>query len=321
MSTQTSSAPTYQKITFADALQLASPPTWAASIFPVLVGASLTLTQKNVQGQRLLFTSRGLLIFILMFFTAILLQSAVNVLNDYADFKKGTDTAENSVDLVDVPIINKNLNPKSALNVAFVYLGLAAVCGSSVVALTTYITLIMGLIGAATVGLYSLGPKPISYLPLGEFISGFVMGEIICNATYYAIAGKFNPLIVVWALPLFFTIATIMQTNNTCDIKRDIEAGRKTLPILLGKTRSGHVIALAQILALGIAGAYSINHSFPWGTLIMTLAVIVCARNIVTIYNFDYSYKTRPQAMQRIAKQAVLVNGFYFVAIVIGALL
>ena len=321
MNTQTSSEMNYQKLTLADAWQLASPPTWVASISPVLIGAALSLEHFNSQGQRFLFTARGVLIFVLMFFTSVLLQSAVNVLNDYADFKKGTDTAENSVDLVDVPIINKNLNPKSALYVALAYLAIAAICGLTVVALTDYLTLVMGLIGAAAVAFYSLGPKPISYLPLGEFISGLVMGEIICNATYYALVGTFNPLVIVWALPLFFTIATIMQTNNTCDIERDIDAGRKTLPILLGKKWSGRGIALAQMFALGVAGAYTISHAFPWGTLIMALAVVVCARNIVTLYNFDYSYKTRPQAMQGIAKQAVLVNGFYFAAIVIGALL
>lgn len=321
MNAQTSAERGYQKLTLADAWQLASPQTWAASIAPVLVGAALTLPSLNKAGERYLCTPRGVLIFVLMLFTSVLLQSAVNVLNDYADFKKGTDTAENSVDLVDVPIINKNLNPHDALKVALIYMACAAVLGLSVVAMTSYVTLIMGLIGAAVVALYSLGPKPISYLPIAEFVSGFVMGEIICNATYYVLVGTFNPLVIVWALPCFLTIATIMQTNNTCDIERDIEAGRTTLPIMLGKKRSGRGIALAQMCALGVAGAYTIGHAFPWGTLIMALAVFVCAKNIATIYNFDYSFKTRPQAMQRIAKQAVLVNGFYFVAIVIGALL
>lgn len=321
MNAQTNAAVSYSKITLGDAIQLASPQTWAASIAPVLVGAALTLTVRNAQGVRFLLTGRGLVTFILMLFTSILLQSAVNVLNDYADFKKGTDTAENSVDLVDVPIINKNLNPKSALNVALVYLAIAAVFGFTLVFMTSWLTLVMGLFGAAIVGLYSLGPKPISYLPLSEVISGLVMGEIICVATYYVLTMTLQPMLFFWALPLFFTIATIMQTNNTCDIERDREAGRTTLPLLLGKTLSGHAMALWQVLALSIAGAYAFTTGSPWSLLIMAFAVLACAKNIATIYTFDYSFKTRPQAMKRASMQAVLVNGFYFLAIVIGALL
>ena len=321
MNPQTTEPLAYSKITLGDAIQLASPQTWAASIAPVLVGAALTLTQRNADGVRYFFTARGVLIFFLMLFTSILLQSAVNVLNDYADFKKGTDTAENSVDLVDVPIINKNLNPKSALNVALAYLVIAAISGFTVVFMTSWLTLVMGLFGAAIVGLYSLGPKPISYLPLSEVISGLVMGEIICIATYYALTMTMQPALFFWALPLFFTIATIMQTNNTCDIDRDREVGRKTLPLLLGKKQSGHAMALWQVLALSIAGAYAFTIGSPWSLLIMAFAVLACAKNIATIYTFDYSFKTRPQAMKRASMQAVLVNGFYFLAIVIGALL
>lgn len=321
MNTDSSSSSLYQKITFADAIQLGSPPTWAASIAPVFVGVALTLTTLASSGKPKLFTAQGTLTFVLMLVTAILLQSAVNTLNDYADFKKGTDTAENSVDLQDVPIINKHLNPKSARNVAIAYMGLALLTGLGVVALSSIYLLFFGVLGAAVVALYSLGPKPISYLPISELISGLVMGEIITNATYFAIAGTFEPMIILWALPCFFTIATIMQTNNTCDIERDKEAGRVTLPILLGKKRSGHVIALAQTVALGIAGAYTLGHAFPWGTVVMVIGVLVCAKNIATIATFDYSYKTRPQAMRRISQQAKLVNGFFVCAIAIGALL
>ena len=29
-----------------------------------------------------------------------------------------------------------------------------------------------------------------------------------------------------------------MLTNNTCDVEKDIESGRKTLPVLLGRSRA-----------------------------------------------------------------------------------
>lgn len=309
----------FSKLTLADAFTLAEPPSWVASILPVLLGGALSLSlgHSQLSGAPL---SRSLLIFFLMLVTSILAQSSVNVLNDYADFVKGTDSAENSINLTDVPIIHRNLNPKSARNVALVYLTCALIAGLSVVALTGWILLIIGLVGAATGVGYSFGPKPISYLPLGEFISGFVMGELITFATYYALTSNLNWNVLFWTLPVFFGIANIMQTNNTCDIDRDTEAGRKTLPILLGKKNSAHMMAITNMAALAIALVFTLNHAFPWGLILMLIVTVIQSRAIAKIYNFDYNYKTRPQAMKLAMMQVVFINAFYIFALLIGVL-
>ena len=152
------------------AFQLAAPHTWAAAIMPVL-------------------------------------QSAVNVLNDYFDFKKGTDSAENSSDdAFDAVLVYNNLNPKSVSGLAIGFLAVAAAMGLYLVYLTSWILLVIGLLGALIVFLYSGGKTPISYLPIGELVSGFVMGGLIPLACCYTLSGVFEPLVLLVALPIMFVI-------------------------------------------------------------------------------------------------------------------
>lgn len=316
-STENDSDPSlYSLLTPKAVKELLSPHTWVASIAPVLLGASLAIGFADYHS--LVAAPKAIVGFTLMLITAVLLQSAVNVLNDYVDFKKGTDTADNCVDVTDASIVFNNINPKDALKVALWCLGAAAVSGLTVVFMTDIITLGIGLAGAATVALYSAGPKPISYQPLGEFVSGFVMGELITFATYYVLTGYLNWWVLAYALPAFFTIALIMQANNTCDVARDKEAGRRTLPILLGQKLSGHVMASINVISLIIMAAVGALY-FIWGVWIVAIALALSWRNIRTLWSLEYGPATRPLAMGTAVKQAVILNVSYILMILIGA--
>lgn len=322
--TQTPSHPThthqtsaYGKLTPADALQLGSPATWAASAIPVFLGGAfaLTFTGFTLAGS----PWRPLLVFVLMWITATAAQAAVNTLNDYSDFKKGTDTIENSVDLVDVPILHKNLNPKDALKVGFGYMAIAGTAGLVVVLLSGLPTLAIGLLGAVILVAYSFGPTPISYLPISELVSGVVMGLLIPFATYYALTLQLDYAVIFWALPCGLLVGAIMQTNNTSDIERDTKAGRRTLPSIIGMRNSARLMALWSILSLAIAATCCWIY-FPTGIYVIAVITLMNAPTISKIAHFNFGYDTRPEAMARASKQTLIINGAYIVAIMVGAL-
>lgn len=314
----------YSKISFADMVQLGSPATWAASIIPVAVAATFALVFSNF-GRTDFFIMQGgwnmyFVRLALMLITVIALQAAVNTFNDYADFKKGTDDADNSVDLQDVPIINKNLNPKDALKVGIGYMAIAGTTGLTLSIISSLELIVWGLLAAAIVALYSFGPKPISYLPISELVSGLTMGGIITYATWYALSGlHFLPMLAV-AVPPILMIGTIMQTNNTCDRERDREAGRTTLPLLIGMRASAIVMLFASlfsyVMMAGILYLY-----FPRGLYALFVLVVINLPQLKTITSFDYNYKTRPEAMKRASMQALYVNFAFILSLLIGALL
>jgi 1,4-dihydroxy-2-naphthoate octaprenyltransferase len=302
----------YEPFTLKAALELTSPPSLVAAVMPVLVGGAAALglsplaaanaaladaaaasastvgaagagaaaADAGVAGWLVSLVShpplvldlRAQIAWLLMLVTAVLMQAAVNTLNDYHDFHAGTDTAETILDEHDASIVYNRIDPRSALRFAFVLLGCAAASGVAVVALSGWPLLVVGLVAALVLVLYSFGPKPISYLPLGELLSGIVMGGAITGATYYVLTLGFTPLVLVFAVPPILTIALIMQTNNTCDIERDTEAGRRTLPIVLGRERS---IALARVLAWATPA---------WMVLMLALAAVLLWHSLLLLF-------------------------------------
>ena len=100
---------------------------------------------------------------------------------------------------------------------------------------------------------YSAGKTPLSYLPLGELVSGSVMGGLIPLASYQALTGMLDARVLLWAVPTIIGVGLIMFTNNTCDLEKDGEAGRHTLSVMLGRKRSltlYHALVYVWIVAI-----------------------------------------------------------------------
>ncbi|MGI6536345.1 MAG: UbiA family prenyltransferase [Eggerthellaceae bacterium] len=232
-------------------LELAAPHTWAASTMPVLLAVCLSVADTSVLS---LSTS------VILLAICILMQSAVNTINDYFDYVKGTDTAENQADPTDAVLVYNDIDPRQARNLAIAFLVAAFALGIFIIVRAGWIPLVIALIGAVIVFLYSGGRTPISYLPIGEIVSGVTMGGLIPLACYQALTLDLNWSALLYSIPLMIGIALIMFTNNTCDIEKDIEAERKTLPVVLGREtavnlyRALMIIWMAAIAVLVLYG-------------------------------------------------------------------
>ncbi len=285
------------------AFQLAAPHTWAAAIMPVLLSyvyCAVTYSPK-------ISISFALILLLI----CVLMQSAVNVFNDYFDFEKGTDTSENSSeDAFDAVLVYNNLNPTSVLLLGLGLLVLAGILGLYLVYLTSWILLALGVVGALIVVLYSGGKTPISYLPIGEFVSGFVMGGIIPLACCYALSGILDPFVLVVSLPTMIGIGMILFTNNTCDIEKDIPAQRKTLSVLLGRNRAPQVYK-ACILAWIAVVAVVVGIFYPAGTPITMIMVLAEFPVIRAILNNPLNQRSRTAAMSQIVMLNVIMGAFY----------
>lgn len=232
----------YERMTAAAAIRLAAVHTWAASVCPALLGIFWCL-------------HRGLPLSpaqcILLAGACVLSQSAVNTLNDYVDFVSGADSEEDHVEVNDAVLIYYRVNPKHALILGFVYLASAAFCGIAAAWNSGPVPFIIGIIGGLTVLGYSIGPLPVASLPLGELVSGFVMGGLIPLGTAAVADGRFHLEILPYSLPLILGIALIMLSNNGSDIEKDIRAERTTLPVVLGRPRA--LVLYRMMLAAWIA--------------------------------------------------------------------
>ena len=286
---------------------LAAPHTWPAAILPTGLGVSLS------------FVAAGRwdpLLSVCLLLIAILMQSAVNTLNDYADFIKNTDTLENSDDPGDAILVYNRLNPKTVRSLGFVFLLAAAIPGVWVTIQAGFIPLYIGIVGGAVVILYSLGKMPISHFPLGEFVSGFVMGGLITLAVCTAISGVFDLFVLLYALPLIIGIALLMNTNNTCDIERDISSGRRTLPVILGRRRAR--VLYAVLLAVWISSVFCLVLIFfpkgaPAAVPVFAAAMLLYIRQ----FRLPLTQETRRQSMTGLLRLLMVLGLGYIVMVLL----
>ena len=288
-------------------MQLAAPHTWPASILPVLIATGCVAA---TQGQ--LSTPTVMILLAI----CILMQASVNTFNDYFDFVKGADSADDNVAVDDAVLIYNSVNPRSVLLLAIGFLVVAFLLGLRIIAIAGSIPLAIALIGAAIVVLYSGGKTPISYLPIGELVSGFVMGGLIPLACYQVLAHQFSWMMLVWSIPTIIGVGLIMMTNNTCDIEKDIAVHRRTLPVLLSRERARRCYhALLVIWAAAIV--VIVRVWFTNGFLVMPFMVLACYPLIKGLWKNPLAPPARIGAMGQICSVNVALGAFYAAALMV----
>lgn len=301
-------AETYEALTPKMAWFLAAPHTWPAAIVPVFIAAGAACATTGSLSVSLTCT---------LLIICILMQSAVNTLNDYFDYVKGADSADDNVEESDAILVYNNVNPASALRLAVSFLVLAFALGVYAIYVAGWIPLAIGLAGALIVVLYSGGKTPISYLPIGEAVSGFVMGGLIPLACYQVLTQEFSWLVLVWALPTIIGVALIMLTNNTCDIEKDVEAGRRTLAVRLGRKRSVslyHSLVYAWILAVVVI----LGLWFTSGLIVVPFMVLAAYPLLKALLANPIRPETRIGAMAQICSVNVALGAFYAAGLFAG---
>lgn len=250
----------------------------------------------------------------------VLMQSSVNTFNDYYDYVKGSDSAEDNVDPSDAVLVYNNIDPKSALRLAVGFLAVAFLLGIYAIVKAGFAPLVIAIVGALFVVLYSAGKSPISYLPLGEVVSGVVMGGLIPLAVYQVLTGILDFKLLLIAVPTIIGVGLIMFTNNTCDIERDIPSGRKTLPVLLGRERAVVWYRIALIVWIAFIVLNTAIFYTP-GLLIVPFMVLAAYPLAKALFANSFTPDRRLQAMPQILSVNVVLGAFYAAAILCNSAL
>ncbi|MDE8703181.1 UbiA family prenyltransferase [Adlercreutzia equolifaciens] len=288
-------------------VQLAAPHTWPAAILPVLIAVGCTVATRGV------FSPLMALVLLVI---CILMQSSVNTFNDYFDFVKGTDSAEDNVEVTDAVLVYNHVNPRTVLMYAIGLLVAAFLLGLYVIFQAGFIPLVIALVGALMVVLYSGGKTPISYLPIGELVSGGVMGGLIPLACYQVLSGTFSWMMLLWSVPTIIGVGLIMMTNNTCDIEKDVEAQRKTLPVLLGRPKS-RALYHGLLVTWACAIVLIICLWFAHGIIVLPFMVLACYPLMVGLWKNPLIPASRVGAMGQICSVNVALGAFYACALML----
>ena len=295
----------YQKMQLRHAVGLAAPHSFAASLCPAIFGL---LYAKLRYGTSISWK------WLTLPAACVLLQSAVNTLNDYMDFKKGTDSKSDSLEESDAVLLYGGIDPASAKKLGMIYLFSGVLLGLVSAFPSPLPAILIGLLGVAVILMYSGGPCPISYLPAGEAVSGFVMGGLIPMGVTAALLASIHAETLFYAVPLMLGIALIMLCNNGSDLEKDREAGRRTLPVLLGRERIPALYQTGCILWLLSIPLFAVTLTGYFG-LLSVLFLLLVKDAILAIFRNLPDREGRILAMQSISRADFLVNGAYLLTI------
>ena len=286
-------------------IQLAAPHTWPASLMPVLAAVAFAARTNSA----LSALSACVLLAI-----AVLAQSAVNALNDYFDFIKGADSADDNVEESDAVLVYHNVCPAHVLAFALACMMVALALGVYCIMLAGWIPLCIAFVGALAIVFYSGGRTPLSYAPVGEAVSGVVMGGLLPLACYQVLTGVLEPLVLVWSIPLIIGIALIMLTNNTCDIEKDRMVGRRTLPVLLNRQRSR--VLYRSLLIIWLASITVIVALwYTPGIIVVPFLLLAAHAPFNALWANPCTPAVRVQAMGQICSANLLFGAFFAAAV------
>lgn len=251
----------------------------------------------------------------------VLMNASIDLLNDYYDFVRGNDTAENISSETDAPLAYHHVaDPAPVKRLGIALLVLALALGAWVVAVAGWIPGVIGVSGALIVLAYSGGSHPLSHLPVGEVVAGSTMGGLIPLGVYSALTGRADALVVWKAVPMMLIVAQFMLVNNTCDIERDRQAGRRTLPILIGRAAARKVctgLTLFWCAQMALVTALW----YPKGLAVLAVMFLLCGRGFLAMCRTHRTPEGKEAAVGPVALASLGVAAGYPLALLVHLLL
>jgi len=184
---------------------------------------------------------------LLAFVGLLLCHISVNVLNDYFDYRSGID-----LEVKRTPFSGGSgilpaalLKPRQVFWFGLVSFLLAVPIGVYFVIARGWLLLPLLLIAAVCTLLYT---PYLTKLGWPEWAPGVGLGALPVLGIYFVQTTAYTLPAVVACIPSGILVHNLLLLNEFPDVEADRKAGRKTLPIVMGKAKAGIVYSVLTIL-------------------------------------------------------------------------
>jgi len=191
---------------------------------------------------------------LLTFLGLLLCHISVNVLNDYFDYESGID-----LEVKRTPFSGGSgilpaalLKPRQVLWLGLGSIILAVPIGVYFVLARGWDLLPLLIVGALCAVLYT---PLITRLGFPEWAPGLGLGTLPVLGAYFIQTTNYTLPAIIAAIPSGILVHNLLLLNEFPDVEADGKAGRKTMPILIGRTKAWMVYtALTAVVYLWIIG-------------------------------------------------------------------
>lgn len=203
-------------------------------------------------------------VFLFCCLTTLLLQMLSNLANDYGDSIHGADHLgrKGPKRMVQSGVISIS-QMKSALFL-FTFLSLASGLFLLYIAFGFssgfWVFLILGILAIVAAITYTAGYKPYGYAGLGDLSVLFFFGPVGVVGTYYLQVGEFSPEIFLPSISCGLFAVAVLNLNNIRDIESDKVAGKRSIPVRLGRNKAVLYHWIILFAGIIISVFYTINN-------------------------------------------------------------
>jgi len=205
---------------------------------------------------------------ILAFIGALFSHVAVNVLNDYFDFRSGLDLKTLKTPFSGGSgILPKGLmNPRGALIIGIISLLVVIAIGLYFLKERGLGLLPLGLLGLLVIILYTPFVTKIPILCL--IAPGLGFGPLMVIGTHFVITGRYDWIAFLASIVPGFLVSNLLLLNQFPDVEADRSVNRRHFPIVIGRKASSYVYALLSLSAFfWVAIATTLNLFPVWAIL------------------------------------------------------
>jgi len=183
---------------------------------------------------------------LLAFVGLLLAHISANVLNDYFDYKSGIDLETKRTPFSGGSGILPAglLKPRQVFWFGLVSFLLAAGIGVYFVVVRGWLLLPLLLVAALCILLYT---PIILRLRWPEWAPGLGMGILPVLGAYFVQTTTYLPAVVA-SIPSGILVHNLLLLNEFPDVEADKKAGRKTMPIVIGKRRASIIYSILTVV-------------------------------------------------------------------------
>lgn len=202
------------------------PFSFTASVTPVTLGAVFAAYDGHWNW----------LLFAITLIGSVSIHAGTNLINDYYDWRKGTDTPDSLGP--NRALQEGMLTPQQVFWGGLIFFALGSALGLYLVGTRGIFILYLGIFSVLAGWFYTAGPAAFAYVGLGEVVVFVFMGPVMVLGSYFVLTQQIAWEAILVSLPIGFLVAAILHANNMRDLEGDLEKGKRTLANILGRRNS-----------------------------------------------------------------------------------
>lgn len=240
-------------------LRIIRPQTLFASLCPVLVTLITMSEEVNV------------LTAVITAVCALSLQVLSNLINDYYDYRRGTDK-QGRVGFRRA-LAEGEVTERQMFSACMITLAVSVLTGLYLVITGGWVILAIGVTALLFAWLYTATSYSLSYLGIADIFVFLYYGVIASMGTYYLQTGGFSWLSFYVGAVCGLISMCVLLINNLRDMEGDRQVGKLTLPVRFGRN-AGLGLMLIVVLLMPVMAYQAFGWSWPMLIVIPGLLLV-----------------------------------------------